>query len=342
MRATLQSVATKAGVSPSTASLALNGRGAQVGLAKSTLARIEQAALDLGYEANQMATALRLKRSHAIGVLWSLVGPHNSNQMVRCFSQKAHEFGYATQVYDSLGDPKLIDNQLRELLRRRVDGAVIQLPVLEKNQRPSKELIDRISRIPKVVASGYFEIPNLPFPYIFQSRNQALHDALRHVLQSGRDKIGFLGSHRNDSKVWGLKEALIKEGRSPEDLLIIHNPFLESDNLNLVAHTPALIETSEIRKVNALFTSTDELAALAIASLRKDQIQVPQDIAVIGFNNSSIASFFQPAIASIERYDAHIANLAIQHLISSIENPDFKISPIQTVEMKFILRASAG
>lgn len=340
MRATLQSVATKAGVSPSTASLALNGRGSQVGLAKSTLERIEKAALELGYEANQMATALRLKRSQAIGVLWSLVGPHNSNQLVRCFSQKAHECGYATQVYDSLSDPQLIANQLRELLRRRVDGAVIQLPILKKNQQLSTDLINRISRIPKVVTSGYFQIPDLPFPQIFQSRNQALHDAVRHVLQSGRDKIGFIGSHQNDSKVLGIQEAMTKEARSPGDLTII--PNFDNVGYNIYAVSLPLLQTREIRKMEALFTSTDELAAQVIASLRKDNIRVPEDIAVIGFNNSPIASFFQPAIASVERYDSHVANLAMQNLISSIEDPDFEVPLLQTVEMKFIPRESAG
>lgn len=340
MSITLQSVAAKAGVSPSTASLALNGRGAQVGLAKSTLERIEKAAQELGYEANQMATALRLKRSHSVGVLWSLVGPHNTNQLVRCFSQKAHEYGYATQVYDSLSDTKLMESQIREFVRRRVDGAVIQIPILSPASPISSDFIKKVSRIPKVIASSYFEVKNLPFPQIYQSRERALHDAIKYILSKGRRKIAFLGGQQNDSKTLGLREALHKEGFSPDSLttLTIHDKIA----LNNQAEFTPLIDTTAFRHFEALFTATDELAALIIASLHHDGIKVPEDIAVIGFNNSPIASFFQPAIATVERYDAHAANLSIQNLISTIENPDIEIPALQTVEMKFIPRASAG
>ncbi len=327
----LKAVAKLAGVSMTTASSVLNGHGPRLRIAPASIERVQLAAKELGYHANPFASGLRMKRSYCIGVLWSFGGPY-ATQLFRCFSTQAMQHGYNALVYDSMSDANLIASQLKQLKRWRVDGLIIQL------YRPSPlnyydEIISELRTLPNVFVATNTKW-DMPFPGIIQSMENALLQAVRHLLRCGRKNFAVLG-HLTGSKekIDGIRRALNSES-SDASLAILDAPEPTREGVEAILSHP------EHQSIDAILAGTDEVAAAAILALRKKGKRIPEDVAVIGFNDSPFAPLYDLPIASIRRHDDVLGAQIMEKMIASIEKGE--LLSVETMDMDFVWRESAG
>ncbi|HWL54894.1 MAG TPA: LacI family DNA-binding transcriptional regulator [Chthoniobacteraceae bacterium] len=332
---TLRHVAKQARVSLSTASSVMNGHAERLRISAKTQERVLTTAEQLGYQPNPLAAGLRLKRSQSIGVLWSFAGPHGSSQLVRNFSGQAMQHGYSTLVYDTLNDPELIVSQLRAAAKNRVDGVVFAIG--RASIKPFLPLLEKLPHVVLVTARPY---DDLPFLQIIHCMTRALHDAVHHLVAAGRDRFAFIGSlPGNTSKTEAISAALKAAGLS-RPLSLFHCseafPFSQKEEDWSFRTHP------EFTSANAIFAATDEIAAAVTSALHEAGRKVPEEVAVVGFNNSPFASLFTPPLASIQRFDDLLAHRAMERIIAAIEERHDAFPHTETINMEFIWRSSAG
>jgi len=335
---TLKTVADQAGVSVPTASFVLNGHGDRQRIATGTQERVRNVARELSYQANPFASNLRRKRSFTIGVLWSFSGPHQSNFLIQHFSESARKLGYSAIINDTLSTLPLIKAQLSNMARWRVDGLVFalneslasagdgELHKLLHNQKNLLLVVDEV-------------LSPLPFPQIVQSRAPALKTATNHVLASGRKRLAFVGKASSQKgKIGAIRHAIHAYG-SDADFTILNIDSPEDISREALQ---SVIERLQREPADAIFTSTDEIAAALIKMLREQDKRVPEDVAVIGFNDNPIATLFDPPIASVRRFDERLATYAIEHVIGMADGTLPEDGTPRRFDMEFIWRESAG
>lgn len=336
---TIMDVARDCGLSKSTVAYALNGSEGKVSLTKREI--IQKSALKLGYRPNFMAQSLRSGKTNSIGLLWSLGGPHDSLGLVRNISIRLMRKGYACHVADSLSDPRIIKQCLMDFASRNVDGLIVQL---NEELAKSKEILSLLREISNVVVVTP-ETVDIEFDNLTLDRTHAIREIVDHFVESGRKEIVFL-----TTTDCARESAFIEQIKS-------HNLAYSDDSIIRVKEDNSINGSNSIRwdffadmlkrKFNgkipfdALICSADEGAAAVINYLNERGYKVPEDIAVSGYNNSAMASYLRPPLASVDRRNQDTAETVTEILFNRIKTPALA-EQRKVIKMKFINRKSAG
>lgn len=278
-----------------------------------------------------------------IEVLWVFAGPHFSTQLVRHFNESAVAQGYSALIHDTIGDAAVIGSQLEEMTRLHVDGLILQITKGQECDLPPFERLLKLIPQVVIVADQPLEIA---YPQIIISRHQAMVDATRHLVASGRTSFGFLESRgtsgrSNQLKLHAIRSTLKALGAN-DDVASFQIDTNHAWRVDVEQINRVFTESPRIAGLDALFATNDELAAASISLLRKMGKRIPEEIAVVGFNDTPIASFFDPPIATVNRNGDAIAIRAIERLIANIKDPKQANTDIEEMKMNFVWRPSAG
>ena len=327
----IKDIATKAGVSNFTVSMALRG-SPRISLRRRE--QIQLLAQELGYRRNHLASGLRGGRTRSIGLLWSMHSSPNSIIAVRLLSREIDAARHVSYLFDHFSDRQLVTTILDDLLRRGTDGIVIQLDQDIVDRTPELSLV--LARFPiRIVVS---ERPlALETDCVIHDRRTGVQQAVEHLLQSGRRHLVYLSTpgSTNRVKAQAMHDAALRIG----DGASTHEIDLASEDMAGVL--AGLNDSPQAAHADAFICSNDLIAAATIHWLAHHGRKCPQDAAVVGFNNSDFAPLIDPPLASIERCEQGMASHVGRLLRRRLEQPD---APFQTVEvpMVFHWRQSAG
>jgi len=311
--ATIKDVAKKAGVSISTASYALNNRPS---VHPETKQRILDAAKALNYYPNGIARNLKTKKTGNVGVfVYGFSGPIFSN-VLEGIRQTLQDNGF--NIIVSSG--KSSENLLNE---RQVDGAIIfdnnldnsclknyashQFPII---------LLDRKLDVPNVYAS---DIDNEEIVYKFISQ----------MIDKGYKDFGFLAgpldSFNNNHRYEGFKRAL-------NDHNIDQHAYYQGDFTTGIGYEIGKKISLQSEKPRFIYCANDESALGLMKAFKEENIQIPSDIAVAGFDNISLGEFLTPQLTTIgvdhiewgHKVAQWISDL-IKHKTADIHHPEGKI-----------------
>ena len=335
-------VAELAGVSAATVSRVFNKNGQ---VAEATRDRILKAANLLGYQPDFLARGLRGGRTHSIGILWDLehVG---CGMIVRriadCFQQRH----YSSYIADTLIDAKVVARTLSTFARRKVDAVVLQCHWLMLHPG----LAEALQAFPAALAITSERQP-LGVDQIVYDRDEAAEAVADHFVATGRrrpmimcDRCGMSREHirafaarlRARGVNVGENDMVIalSERVSLRDTSGFHE--LRTGEQAMEASFPA----GQVPP-DALWCLGDELAVGAMRWCRSRGLQVPRDVAVVGFDDNPLAEDLDPPLASIERQDRELAELIGPMLWARLENPDAPVRQ-ERLAMRFVPRESAG
>lgn len=335
----IHEVAELAGVSAMTVTRTFNASGP---VAEKTRARIMKAAAKLGYRPNIMARSLRSGKTNTIGLLWSLAGPHDSGLQVQGITQRLMDKGYACHIADSLSDPKIIKQCLADFCGRNTDGIIFQV---NEGLIEDESIMALLKQINNVILVSPAPIKNRNADILILDRTQAIKETIDHFSSTGRKKTIFLLGGEDLQRQTVFKEHLAEHGMEVNDKSIVlvtnrttgrfrageWNKFAETLRENFGSKMP----------FDSLLCTCDEGAAAVINYLEKHGYKVPDDIAVSGFNDSAMAPFFKPPIASVNRMIEEVSDTVTNMLLNRIENPDMNLQK-NLINMKFVWRESAG
>jgi LacI family transcriptional regulator len=294
-RVTMADVAREAGVSLMTVSRALNG---QEGISEATRQRIQEVVDRLGYRRSNIARGLVTKRTGTLG----LVVPDNSNpyfsEIARGVEHAAYAKGYNVFLCNTEEDAEREKAVLQSLAEKQVDGLILCSSRLDK-----AELGTYLSYFPaQVLVNRILEHGTASFVRSDDETGGRL--AVEHLLQRGHRAIGMLAgperSFGGQLRVKGYSDALEAAGVAFKHTRIRHcRPMVDDSQQaakDLLTRNPEL---------TAIFCFNDLVAIGALKACRESGRAVPDDIAIVGFDDIPMASLVTPALTTIHtaRYE---------------------------------------
>ena len=310
---TIADVAKQSNVSKSTVSQYLNQRYEYMG--EETKLRIENAIAELGYRPNIVARSLKQKSTTTIGVIVANILHTFSTQVIRAIEDVCHEHDFHTIVCNADDNPEKEKKYIEMLHAKQVDGIII-FPT-----GGNMEMFKRMknSGYPLVIMDRLLE--GLELPAVILDNETAATLAVDHFVDRGYQSIGIMTTSiaRNITprvdRIKGYKKALEKHGIPVDDNYI---KSLELDHFE-----SALEEMLSLQEPPRALLAGNDLALMEILKyLKKKSLNIPEDVALIGIDDVSFASFYNPALTAVAQPAFKMGKQAADLLMRKIQDKD--------------------
>ncbi len=310
---TLKDVARVSGFSVSTVSRALTGIGS---VDPATKSRIESVARDLGYRPDAAARMLVTRRSHVIGVIVATLEPHRriSHAFLRELLD-ALKYSAGEAEYDLLlltGSPdETAEHYVHRALSRRVDGLVllgIDRSEIDRGGREVRELA--AVGVPTVAFDVDIRSFGPWFGYVTSENAGGARLAMRHLLERGRTRIaccaGRLDTPPGAERLEGYRAELERAGLPYRDEYVVVEDFSEEGGRRGMRRLLSLREPPD-----AVFVAGDLMAIGGMRALADAALSVPDDVAIVGFDDVEAASIVHPSLTTVRQDRDGLARAAV-------------------------------
>jgi len=330
---TIYDVARALGLSPSTVSRGLKDNPH---IHEDTARRIKDAAREMGYQRNKFASNLRLKHTNTIGVVVPKLNSYFMATVISGMEKVTNQNGYGLIISQSLESVEHEISCVSTLFNSRVDGLLVSLAADSVNTEHFDLLLKK--NIPVVFFDRVSECNECISVLI--DNFMAGYEATSHLIDEGCTRIvhlaGNLSCNVYSERFRGYKKALADNQIEFDKKLVIIS------DLNADSGTAAV---KKILKMNprpdAVFTSNDTTAVAIIANLMKQGIDVPGEIAVVGFNNEPVSQVVLPNLTTVDYPALEIGEIAATSLINKLKNAKLYISNPIVLKHKLIIRDSS-
>lgn len=331
MAVTIKEVAREAGVSIATVSRVFNDSGP---VHDDTRQRIIDVARRLRYIPNGAARSLITSKTQTLGVLLPDLHGEFFSEVIRGIDQMARQHGYHLLLSGSHNDRKEIEAALRAMLGR-VDGLVIMYPDLD-----AAALQANLSEgLPVVLLNCRIE--GDPFDAILIDNYGGAYAMTRHLLDYGHRRIALItgGPENFDAaeRVRGYRDALREAGAAWSSELEAEGAFTERSGFEAVRPLLALSP-----RPTAIFASNDSMAIGALSALREAGVHVPDEIAVVGFDDIRIAAYVSPPLSSVHVPIVELGARAVECLIEAVRDESRRAVCQEVLPTTLVIRDSCG
>lgn len=326
----IKDIASLSGVSIATVSRVLNNKGG--GYSKQTEEKIKAIAKSYGYISNMAAKTLRESKSHSVG----LIVPNISNDFFSTLALHIEnimsEHSYSVFICNSANDIEKEKEYFKSLASKGVDGIIC----LSGLNILTNEIA--FHNIPIVCIDRYSE-NNKQIPRIASDEFYGSFLATNHLIEKGCKKIVFLGFHsENTIREQGYQQALTDHNILVDKNYIIYTNGKQSSSIEAEFLISNFLQTSF--SFDGIFAANDHLALGALNALKHHGIQVPNDVKLVGFDNSLYSKLPTPSITTIERNPITLAEQGCLVLIKMM-NHETLDSLNYTVPVRLIERESS-
>lgn len=342
-RPTLQDVAREACVSRSAAARVLLGTGGEhVRVSQATRERIQEAARRLQYSPNRLAQQLRGIASNTIGVILDTLNMPVMSQRLFALEREAARRGYRLLIGQTHGDPTALTEYAADFSGRAVEAILCLFDLSPGRDARARKAFAGLSR--RVV---FHARPAWRGGYCVRvDTAAAIHAALDHLAASGRRRLAlWLCNAGNDELVALRREAFLSWLASRKNTrlrgIVCETPA-ESTNPSPEALDHGIDLMVRRHRADAILASNDIWATRLILQLRAYHMDIPRDVAVIGYDNLDIASVVTPSLTTIDQCHEDYARAALELMLRLARGE--KIPPSQriiTISPRLILRNSA-
>mgnify|MGYP001049921520 CR=1 FL=1 len=331
-RLTIKEVAKLAGVSTATVSRILNDDPV---VQEKTRKKVKKILDKFSYQRNMLARKLVLKKTSTIGILLSDITNPFYSEIARGMEDEARRWKY-TVIFSSTDNKREVQKEYINIFQeQRVDGIIFASAAL---QDPDVEVLFK-ENFPFVLVNR--KIDTIKTDFIVLDNVKGAYIATEHLIKLGHKRIGFIYGNLTYStgldRLEGYKNALREYGIEQDPNLIKSGDFRRESGY---------LAFKEFLKMenppNAVFASNDFMALGALEAASELGVKIPEDIALIGFDNINFASFKFVNLTTISQRIYEMGTKGIQLLIRKIENPENWTSQEIYLEPKLIIRNSCG
>jgi len=329
-RATLGSVAARAGVSPQTVSNVLNAPHL---VRADTAERVRRAVRELGYRPHRAARQLRTHRSHMLGLrVEASPGDGVFDRFLHALTDAAAERDYRVMLYTARGDDAEIAAYAELYDRWDLDGFV--LTSTHPGDRRTSHLADR--GIPCVTFGRPWDSSG-HHPWVDVDGAAGTREATNHLVAAGHRRIGFLGWPQGpgvgDDRHAGWASAMAHAGLPADAIARSENDLAEGS-----AAARALLADPEI---TALVCVSDVLALSAMAEVTRAGRRVGADVAIVGFDDTDVAQMV--GLSSVHQPLDQVASTCIRLITDLLDAPAPPDTPERVLlAPRLVLRTSTG
>jgi len=309
----MKDVARQAGVSTSTVSHVINNNRF---VSEQVREKVEQAIRELNYAPSALARSLKIRQTRTIGMLLTASSNPFYAEVVRGVENSCYERGYSLILCNTEGDEERMNRSLETLMQKRVDGLLL---MCTETHLPSAEILNRYPSVPMVMMDW------APF----EGRGDIIQDnallggemATRHLIERGYRRIACIAGPQDKTparlRLEGFHKAMVAHGLTVPDGYVVDGDFEFQGGFNAMTQLLALEPVPE-----AVFTSNDAMAVGVYHALYQAGLQVPQDIAVMGYDNIELARYLTPPLTTVHQPKDELGELAIDTLIHRMGAPD--------------------
>lgn len=295
-------VSQRAGVSIATVSRVINGNP---NVSEKTKQKVLEVMKEIGYTPNVFARGLGLNTMQTIGIMCADSSDTFLANAVYYLEQNLRKNGYDSFLCCTGYELQNKQKYLKLLLSKRVDAVVmVGSGFLESNKKDNAYISDAADEVPIMLINGYLSHPNIYCTLC--DDHQAVYDAVSKLIAHGKKRILYLYNTKSYSgmqKLNGYKDAILAH-----DLLL--DESLMQICVNNIQETKKLLLHLQENGLtfDAVVAAEDALAVGAIKFATERGYRIPNDIEIIGYNNSILATCCDPELSSI---DNHVETLCI-------------------------------
>ncbi|QDZ09550.1 LacI family DNA-binding transcriptional regulator [Devosia ginsengisoli] len=328
----LKDIADQTGFSVNTVSLALRDSPR---IPQETRATIRQAAEALNYLPNHIAKSLVSRETRTIGLVLTSITNPILTLVAQEIELRLAERGYSTLFATSNGDHHEEKKVIEMFRSRQVDGMLIY-------PRAHRDL-DHIRRLrqagqPLVLLVGDMDAG---VDVVAMDTRRGSHKAMRHLLEQGHRQIGLIdggGERGNFEKLDGYRQALDEAGIAvDEGLLVVPQTHSVAGGYAAMAELAA-----RGGGMTAVLAATDLLALGALRWTQENGRRVPDDMAIVGFDNIEFAQYAATPISSVDYAVGQVTELAVERLLGLIQAEALPEPEMTLIEPDLVVRASSG
>jgi len=315
-KVSLADVAKSLGVSKTLVSLVLNDKGDEKGISKDTQSRVRNKVKELNYKPNQFARGLRVGKSNTIGLVVADISNSFYAKICRSIEDNCTANGYNLIICSSDENPEKESTLIQMLIDRQVDGLIISTT---QNNNKDINLLKK-SNFPFVLIDRH--IPNIESNFVIVDNKAGAKNAVEHLIRLGKKRIGHLTispSHLSSLKdrTAGYKEAL-KENKIKFDDSLIREISFENIKEDVRSALKELMSAPQ--SINSLFVANNNIAVACLACLKEINISIPQDIALVSFDDIDAFNLCSPPVSAVSQPILKMGEQAVKILIENIKN----------------------
>lgn len=331
-RVSLKDIAQKLGVSTALVSYVLNNQK-EGRISKEVAEKIRATAKKLNYRPNQLAKSLKTNKTFTIGLIVADIANPFFSTLARIIEDEAEKNNY-TVIFASSDEKadrsqKLID----VLVDRHVDGIIIA---------PAENTISQIKQlkkrnVPFVLIDRFFS--ELNANYVGVNNYEAAYQATKHLIQTGRKRIGMIGFKTTLPNLEGRKKGFVK-ALADHKVPSLKNGIAEvSVDATKEEVEQAIARLLSLPKpIDALFFASNKLSTFGLKYLNSLSIKVPTDLALCSFDESDATDLFYAPLTHIRQPLREMGEMAVNCLMRVIGG-EKKISQVE-LEAKLIIGPS--
>ncbi|CCH01730.1 transcriptional regulator, LacI family [Fibrella aestuarina BUZ 2] len=332
---TIKDIARALNLSTSTVSRALRG---SYEISPETKRLVMEYAERMEYRPNPIALSLKANRSKVLGVVVPQIANHFFSQAINGIEAIAYNRGYHVIIMQSHENYEREAIAVQQAVSRKVDGLLLSLSSQTVDVSHLQTLHDK--QFPMVLFDRV--APSLNVPKITADNYEGAFAATEHLIRTGRRRIAHISIPAHVSitqeRLAGYRDALQKHGLPYDETLVRHMGLGQHEMAPVVREL-----LGQSPPPDAFFTASDRLALGCMEALRLLGVRIPEQVALVGFTNVTVAHLLAPALTTIEQPAIEIGQLAAERLIDLIERPQHKTTTgVQKLPTRLVVRASTG
>lgn len=319
-------IAKLAGVSIATVSRVVNDSPK---VSEKTKAKVRAVMEEQNYTPNVFARGLGLGSMNTVGIVCPDVSDAYMANAVAYLEKSLRRYGYDCILYCSGYEYESKVNAVRRILQKRIDALVLvgSNYAGDGEENATDYIREAAQEVPVFLINGYIRCPGV---YCVLADNyQAVYDVVSSLTEAGRKRILFLydsNSYSALEKLRGYEDALIDSGLPVLDELKIFTQ-------NRIQKVRDILSEQKELEFDAAVATEDGLAVGVVKYARMNQLSVPEDVNIIGFNNSELAICCEPELSSIDSRGETLCETAIDSMMNLLNGESIKHKKMVTCRL---------
>ncbi|MEZ4866748.1 MAG: LacI family DNA-binding transcriptional regulator [Caldilineaceae bacterium] len=327
-RTTIDDVARRARVAISTVSRVLNGRDR---VHPETRARVLAAIEELNYRPSALARSLATQRTHMLGFLIPSLSDPFYHEIVRGVEETTMSAGYNLLIA-SQPKGKTARQHLELFTQQRVDGLIMSQINIARQE------VESVMRQGLPVALVLQDL-GADIPTVLVDDYQGACQLVEHLLAHGHRRIAYIAGNddgpSNQTRLRALRDTLMVHGLTLPSIYIGQGNYFQGSGYDPMVQLLALEE-----RPDAVFAANDVMAGDALAALHDHGVRVPEDMAIVGFDDIPLASYLSPPLTTVRQPTYEVGYTAAQLVLTAIDGATTSSRKMLTAEL--VIRRSCG
>ena len=337
----MSDIATTVGVAPMTVSRVLNQNGY---VSKATRSRVLSVVKEMNYRRNGLARSLKRQRTDTIGLVLGDISNPYATELARAVREAATMKGYNLFICISEHSAEEDIAAFESLTSHSVDGLIVATRANDSGDEYLKSIVENNVPIVAIGRDFYHE----QIDYISADNLRGGFEATQHLIDLGHQRIGFIGATlANEAKLkrlQGYLNALEKHGIEIDERLVTGRreartgvPGYSTEKIGYEGMKRLL---SLPNRPTAIFARNDFTAIGAMTAIKEAGLRIPQDIAIIGFDDIPLAVHMSPSLSTVRQPMRLQGEIAAEMLLRRIESDESLLREEKILNCELIIRES--